>query len=114
LWETNRDTNLASAEEAAQSVGGLLRDFFREEVSGVERTSLNYLIAPRLPDRDRSRLLDVPGPHCSAGAPEHEERARYSERARAIRLIMLTVESRSRSILFADGVCVVPLSKRCT
>jgi hypothetical protein len=100
-----------SAEEAVQSVGSLLRDLFGKKVSGVERVSLNRVIAPRLPNRDRSRLLDVPGSHRSLGAPEYEDRARYSAPAHPIRLVMLAVEGRSRSIFFADGMSVGRLSK---
>jgi hypothetical protein len=100
-------SNLAAAEEAVQSVSSLIRDFLWEKVSGTERVSLNNLIAPSLPKRNWSRLLNVPSTQRPVGAPEDQDRARDSTPADTVRLVMLAVEGRRCSIVFADSIPIV-------
>jgi hypothetical protein len=52
------------AKKAPQSVGRLLRSFFREKVSGIERVALN-VIAPGLPESDGTGVLGVPRAKCA-------------------------------------------------
>jgi hypothetical protein len=97
-------------EEALQSFGSLFGSLFREKVAGIERASLNIL-APRLPERDRSRFLDVASTERPLGAPQEEERTSYPMPGGTIRLVMLAIDGRGGSILLTDSMCVSRISK---
>jgi hypothetical protein len=61
-------------EEAVQSFGSLLGNFLRKKMAGIERAPFN-IIAPRLPQRDWSRFLDVSSIKRPLGTPQDQERA---------------------------------------
>jgi len=46
-------------EKAVQSIGGLIRDLFREEMACIERAALD-IITPGSPERERSARLGIP------------------------------------------------------
>jgi hypothetical protein len=86
------------AEEAVQSVSGLLGSLYREKVSGFEGTSLNIIALP-------SSTYQV------SSAPQDKERTDYATPARTVHPIMLAIYARTGSILLTDGVCVARISK---
>jgi len=47
-------------EKSVQSIGGLIRDLFREEMACIERTALD-IISPGSPERERSARLGILG-----------------------------------------------------
>jgi hypothetical protein len=57
-------------EEMVQSFGGLFGSLFREKMAAIERVSLN-VVAPHSPERNWSRLLDVPSIECLVSTLEH-------------------------------------------
>src|SRR6516162_8068394 len=98
------------AEKAAQRLRRLLERLFREEMSGLDRMAFNIL-TPRTPNREWSANVGIPGIECSLSTPECQYRTRYTSSCRPIRFVVLAVERRGGSILFADGVYMDGISK---
>jgi hypothetical protein len=46
-------------EKVAQRISGLIRNFFRKEMAGIERVTLD-IITPGSPERKRPALLRIP------------------------------------------------------
>jgi hypothetical protein len=100
----------SGAEEAVESICGLFRSLFREKVPSVKGASDN-IIAPGSPKRDGSAFLGVPSSKRSLSTPQGEERTGDPTPTRKIRQVMFTIDSGGGSILLADGVCMVSISK---
>jgi hypothetical protein len=50
-----------------------------------------HIDAPRLPEREWSTRLDIPGVQCPMRAPQGQERTGYAAPCLAIRLIVLAI-----------------------
>jgi hypothetical protein len=81
------------------------------ERSGQHRADVLRHHRPRLPERDWTRTLIVPGTKRSARAPQHQQWAGYPTPADTIRPIMLAVNCGGRSILLTDGMWVSGILK---
>src|SRR5262245_36404751 len=79
-------------------------------MSGLDRMAFNIL-TPRTPNREWSANVGIPGIECSLSTPECQYRTRYTSSCRPIRFVVLAVERRGGSILFADGVYMDGISK---
>src|SRR3979490_1413998 len=91
------------AEEAVQSVGGLLWDLFREEMTARKRASLD-LVGPVAPEREGTTRVGIPVIEGSGGAPQRQKGGGDTPAVVAIRLIMRKIEGRRCAIFLADGV----------
>jgi hypothetical protein len=89
------------AKKPRQSVGRLLRGFFREKVSGIERVALN-VIAPVPPESDGTGVVGVPRAKCALSAPHREKRADDATRVQAVRLVVFAVNRRGGPILLTN------------
>jgi hypothetical protein len=63
------------------------------------------------PERERTAVRGIPAVHRAAGAPESEQRASDLVAARAIRQVVLAVQSRGGPVLFADGAGMLGITQ---
>jgi hypothetical protein len=92
------------AKEATQKFCGQRRHLLWEKMSGIDRLALDDISAPSLPQGYRSTCLLIPSVERTSGAPERKEWTGDTSSYCTIVIVVLTIDGRGGSILFAYSV----------
>jgi hypothetical protein len=99
-----RSLDFMWVQKAGEEFGGQRRHLFREKMLSIDRLAFDDISAPSLPQGYRSACLFIPSVERTPGAPEREEWTGDTSSYFTIVIVVLTIDGRSGSIFFADGV----------